>query len=169
MILKIHEWEFSVNLTETMKYSAAEAAEHCTCAYCRNFYASVDSKYPNLRPFLAQFGVDIEAPAELSPYEPTVCACDYVVKGSILKSGREFMVDGALVYAMPFSDASVPSVLPEAENEKDWFVLCVRNLFLTWVLDEPMEEVISPANEPEFLEKMYRELLESAEDQSLQS
>ena len=37
MILKIDDWEFDIDLERTMAYSAAEAADHCTCAYCRNF------------------------------------------------------------------------------------------------------------------------------------
>lgn len=169
MILQIHDWQFDVDLTTTMEYSAAEAAEHCTCAYCRNFYAAVDQAHPRLRPFLAQFGLEIEAPAELSPYEPTACDCDYVVKGRILRAGTELSVDSARVFALPFEAASVPSVLPENEMDEDWFVLCVRDLFLPWVLDEAMEDVISPANEPEFLEKMYRNLLERSADDQIQS
>ena len=35
----------------------------------------------------------------------------------------------------------------------------VGELELPWVMDEPWEDVISPANEPEFLERMYRKLM----------
>ena len=59
MIIKIDAWKFDVDLNATMAYSAQEAMDHCTCGYCRNFYASVDIVYPNLRPFLAEFGVHI--------------------------------------------------------------------------------------------------------------
>ena len=53
MILQIDDWKFDIDMERTMEYSAKEAAEHCDCAYCRNFYAAVDEHCSDLRPFLA--------------------------------------------------------------------------------------------------------------------
>ena len=92
MIIEIDGWKFDVDITATMEYSANEAAEHCDCGYCRNFYASIDREYPDLRPFLTQFGVDIEAPDELLPYDfPGEMDYDgyYAVCGWILTAGKE--------------------------------------------------------------------------------
>ena len=35
----------------------------------------------------------------------------------------------------------------------------VGEMELPWVMEEDPDEVISPANEPEFLEKMYRKVM----------
>ena len=55
------------------------------------------------------------------------------------------MVDGVPVTAEPV--------------DEDHFMLEVGEMLLPWILSEDPNEVVSPANEPEFLEKMYRKLL----------
>ena len=158
MILAIDDWRFEVDITATMEYSAKEAAEHCDCAYCRNFYAAVDSTYPELRPFLAQFGVDIEAPDELLPYDfPQKMQYYgyYAVCGRIHQTGKKpIMVSGTGIRPDRFSDLHINSGCQEP-----YFFLNVSGINLPWVLDEPMEDVISPANEPSFLKKMWERLL----------
>ena len=135
-----------------MEYSAAEAAEHCDCAYCRNFYAAVDDAYPQLRPLLAQFGIDVEAPEEM--FNPSVFAdCldympTYMVYGKILKAGQYEMAAGSA------------SIVGREEDGESYFLLDCYEVLLPWVLDEPIEDVISPANEPSFLKKMWDRLLE---------
>lgn len=156
MILKIEDWEFDIDLDRTMAYSAAEAAEHCDCAYCRNFYATVDKEYPELRPFLTQFGLDVEAPEEM--YAPSIHEDSldympvYVVYGKITKFGQYELGVGrcniVARYYAGYDDAS-----------SDYFVLDCFEIFLPWVLDEPLEDVVSPANEPSFLKKMWERLL----------
>lgn len=161
MILRIDDWEFDIDITQTMAYSAAEAAEHCDCAYCRNFYASVDAYYPQLRPFLGQFGLNIEAPEELFPYDiadQMIYEGSYRVFGSILRFGES---------TIPVGDVDI---LP-AVNEEDTqgFILDFRQVTLPWELDEPMTDTLSPANDPSFLNKMWARLLEKADPEKLQS
>ena len=120
MFLEIDGWKFDVDLVETMSYSSKVLSDHCQCGYCRNFYQAIDGSYPQLRTFLAQFGMHVETPEELMPFE-TQCKSPY-------------------------------------------FVLTSGFLELPWLLDEDMNEVISTANEPEFLEKMWNRLLDSAAD-----
>ena len=67
MVLTFHDWHFDADITKTMTVSGEESAEHCMCGACRNFYRTVDNAYPNLRTFLSQFGLDLEAPDELIP------------------------------------------------------------------------------------------------------
>ena len=159
MTLTLDGWKFQVDVARTMAYSAAEAAEHCDCAYCRNFYAAVDEAHPALRPFLAQFGVDVEAPEEMVPafyadgtlaYEPS-----YRVFGRLLQAGDREIVAGMCTIS--------------AENgEEDCFFLDCHDVFLRWTLDEPMEDVISPANDPLLLEEaMLRQLFRSDTDSIL--
>ena len=149
MILKIDDWEFDIDLERTMAYSAAE---HCDCAYCRNFYAVIDEKHPKLRPFLAQFGLDVEAPEEM--FAPSVLddSLDYmpiyIVYGKILKAGH---------YEM---EAGLCNIVANCDDQtRDYFELNCYEITLPWVLDEPIEEVLSPANEPSFLKKMWDRLL----------
>lgn len=162
MILQIDDWKFDIDMERTMEYSAAEAREHCDCAYCRNFYAAVDKAQPELRPFLAQFGLDVEAPEEM--YTPFVnkdlvdYMPVYVVYGKILRGGQYEMAAG-----------SVNLVAAHIDGCEDYFVLECYEVFLPWVLDEPIEDVVSPANEPGFLQKMILKLLGRGWKSDLQS
>ena len=161
MMLKIADWEFDIDMERTMEYSAAEAAEHCDCAYCRNYYAAVDYDCPALRGFLAQFGLDLEAPDELMPYDllPAPEGFDdrvfyggkYVVFGRIVKHGQTRFALGA-ADLWPSNDRSFTF-------EEPYFVLNLEESSIRWVLDEPFQEVISPANEPSFLQKMWDRIL----------
>ena len=158
MILQIDDWKFEIVMERTMAYSAGEAAEHCDCAYCRNFYAAVDGKYPELRPFLAQFGIDIEAPDELMPFDfPQEMLYDgfYAVCGRILQSGKaQICVSDVQIRPYQYSDLHI-----NAGCKPPYFFLNLSDIMLPWVLDEPMADVVSPANEPPFLKKMWDRLL----------
>lgn len=155
MILRIDDWMFDIDLTATMGHSSAEASDHCTCDYCRNFYSSIDESYPDLRPFLAQFGIDIEAPDELMAFDPTQYLGAYAVSGCILQFGlAPLRVDGISVLPERGEDAMVDTRCPMPS-----FILTVGMLTLPWVLDVPPEEVVSPANELSFLKKMWGKLL----------
>lgn len=146
MILKINDWEFDIDLERTGEHSSFVSSEHCTCGYCENYYLSVCNAYPNLQRFLAQFSINIDGPSEMYPIEPTLYLAGYRVFGRVLKAGNEpMMIDGVPVSA--------------EIRDQEQFMLEVGEMPLPWVLDEDMDEVISPANEPEFLEKMYRKLL----------
>ena len=152
MILSLDDWQFNIDLEQTMDRSAAEVSDHCTCAYCRNFYAEVDHVCPTLRPLLSQFGLELEAPDVLYPYDISderMCyEGKYVVFGQIIRYGRHgFDCHGADL--MPMED-------DESLVDEPHFVLSLEGLNLAWVLNEPMGEVISPANEPSFLEKMWQ-------------
>ena len=156
MILQIDDWKFDIDMERTMEYSANEAAGHCDCGYCRNFYAAVDLQYPNFRSFLAQFGLNAEAPDELMPFDLNQQMCYmgvYVVAGRILQKGKQNLcVDG--IFISPEIDSQINhNVLMPC------FYLTIDQMDLPWVLDEPMKDVVSPANLPDFLRKMWRKLL----------
>ena len=90
---------------------------------------------------MEQFGINLEGPSELMPFEPTLMLACYRVDGQILQWGRsQLSVNGV-------------SLLPEACDE-DTFLLWVGEVELPWLQKEPVEEVVSPANLPEFLERM---------------
>lgn len=147
MTLRIDDWVFDIDPVKTKEHSSFALRTHCTCGYCENYYRSVDMIYPELRPFLEQFFAEIEGPSEMYPIEPTLCLLGYKVYGQIAEVGME-----------PIMVVSVP-VMPRP-LEDGLFLLEVGEIPLPWVLEEDMDEVISPANEPEFLEKMYRKMLQ---------
>ena len=154
MTVTVDDWVFDVDIAATMAYSAAEAAEHCTCGYCRNFYAAADGAFPKLRPFLAMFGLDLEAPDEMSPYpvsgKSVACDGEYVVFGRICKKGRGAMSAGdvKIMAREPSEYASFWNRIPEAAEV---FVLTTEGIVLPWVLEEPLDE---PPVKTGFFEKI---------------
>lgn len=167
MILEIDDWKFDIDMERTMEYSANEAADHCDCAYCRNFYGAIDRSHPLLRPFLAQFGLDIEAPDELMPFTATNIAVYYAVSGRILQFGKSgIFCDRLTIYP------ELPEVsLINTECPRPIFIIHIGCFDLPWVLDEPLveDEIISPANEPAFLKKMWQRLLGKSPKDSINS
>ena len=158
MILQVGDWVVDIDLERTMQYYAEESAQRCDCAYCRNFSSAVDLKYPQLRPFLAQFGVDIDTPDESMPYDrPGEIWYEnvYSVCGNVLKGENGIRnIDTVAVEISSENIQQIPSSAPEPH-----FFLNVGMIMLPWVLEEPLEETLSPANEPSFLEKMRDKLL----------
>lgn len=141
MILSLGDWQFRVDVSATAEHTTKNASDHCLCGYCKNYYDTVSMCYPGLEAFLQTFGVNIGGPSELMPFEPTYLLVCYRVQGEILAWGSE------LLYADGIS------IQPEPAGEESFF-LWVGELSVPWVQEEDMDEVISPANLPEFLERM---------------
>ena len=163
MLVSVDDWLFDVDIEQNMKISSAQADDHCTCGYCRNYYASVDRAYPSLRAFLTNFGVDIEGPDELSPFEPTIYEASYIIHGRVVSraSGCIF-VDGIPVKVVSAMEADMDTVRPSP-----YFVLVVGLMELPWLLDEDPRQVISPANEETYLRRMEKKLLLRLQDETL--
>ena len=141
MILKLGDWRFRVNVEATAERTRKYSFEHCQCSYCKNYYDAIDIAHPELRPVMEQFGINLEGPCELMPFEPTLMLACYRVDGEILKWGKaQLSVNGV-------------SLLPEAGDEET-FLLWVGEVQLPWLQEEAVEEVVSPANLPEFMERM---------------
>ena len=103
-------------------------------------------------------------PEEMSPIEPTLCMVSYCISGKIIKKGV-FPLDSGDVVLTVTIDEQNP--LYEPPFGKPFFVLTSGLLDLPWVLDEDMDEVISPANEPEYLERMMKRLLENVDTETV--
>ena len=124
MILEFSDWLILSDNDSNAAYSTEEAEHHCTCAWCRNFYETVDKQYPGLRYFLSRFGLDIEAPESLQPITPQLYQATYVADGKILRQGSEpIYVDGLPITVEP-------------DIEPDTFYLHVGLMNLPWVLEE---------------------------------
>ena len=147
MVITLADWQFRVEREQTMAHSLSCSVDHCMCAYCRNYYETIDAAHPTLRPFLERFGVMVEGPSEIMPLEPTLVMACYRVMGEILHRGQSRMhVDNVPIH-------------PEASADGT-FLLWIGEMELPWVQNEPMEDVISPANQPEFLERMAKKWAE---------
>ncbi len=99
------------------------------------------------------------------PFEPTIYEASYCISGSVLKEGTQpILLDNFYVSVLAAVDTDYETRCP-----KPWFVLRIGCLELPWVLDEDMDQVISPANEPEYLQRMWSRLLEYAPEDTLRS
>ena len=133
MILEFSDWLILSDNDSNAAYSTEEAEHHCTCAWCRNFYETVDKQYPGLRYFLSRFGLDIEAPESLQPITPQLYQATYVADGKILRQGSEpIYVDGLPITVEP-------------DIEPDTFNLHVGLMNLPWVLEEDPNEIPFPS------------------------
>lgn len=141
MLLEFGDWRFFVDTDATRERTTRYSFEHCECGYCKNYYEAVDVAYPQLREALGKFGIHPEGPCELMPFEPTLMLACYQVDGRIEQWGR------SQLFA-----AGVPLV-PEA-GEENTFLLWVGEMRIPWLQKEAVEDVVSPANLPEFLARM---------------
>ena len=147
MTITIADWEFSVDTEATLIRTMQYSTDHCTCAYCRNYYEAVDQAQPRLRAVLGKFGIAMEGPCELMPLEPNIMLACYRVDGAIARHGQTHIY--------------VDDVRITPETEKDGtFLLWIGEMVLPWLQTEPVEDVISPANQPEFLERMAKKVLQ---------
>lgn len=160
MIVQAADWIFDVDISKTMTYSAVIWEDHCLCGYCRNFYETLNKVYPQLNAFLKKFGMNSLTPEEMSPIEPTLCIASYCICGRIVQNGiYPIDIDGVVLTVSQQEDN--PDYEPGFGER--FFVLTTGLLDLPWTLDEAMDEVISPANEPEYMQRMMNRLLENAD------
>jgi len=142
VILKAADWHFQVDVSLTREKSSRYSQDHCTCSYCQNYYDTVEQTYPDLVKFLSEFGICIHGPIEVMPFEPTLFMACYRVFGRIQNWGYHPLYANGI------------QVLPECGDDTT-FLLWVGEMRLPWVQIIEPQEVISPANYPEFLERMH--------------
>lgn len=158
MIFAVGDWKLDVDIEQTMSVCSKNLPDHCQCGYCRNFYAAIDIVHPKLRPFLSELGMHVETPDELMPFEPTLYEATYCICGRILESGTSpIELDGLRMRVLEEEELDYETHFP-----KPCFALVSNKIELPWILDEDMDEVISPANEPEYLQRMWTKLLNEA-------
>ena len=105
---------------------------------------------------MESFGINLEGPCELMPFEPTLMLACYRVDGEILHWGKsQLFVKGV-------------QLLPEAGDDKT-FLLWVGEVKLPWLQEEKVEDVVSPANLPEFIERMNEILFQRYGEEMLYS
>lgn len=165
MIFTFDDWILDIDVSTTEAYTKHLLSEHCECGYCRNFYQTVEDEYPGFRSFLNQFGADAEAPVDFLPVEPTLCIVSYAVHGEIINHGQKPIQVGNCC----FTPEGMERLDYELKCPKPYFVVTSQFLELPWILEEDKDEVVSPANEPECLERMWKKLLANAPNASFKS
>ena len=154
--ISIADWQFRVDRDSTQDYTMKCSTDHCLCPYCRNFYETVDAAHPRLRSVLDGFGIFLDGPCEVMPLEHNLILAAYRITGTIAQTGKlRLYVD------------DVP-LIPEA-GENGTFLLWVGPMELPWTQEIAPEDVISPANEPEFLERMAAKWMELSGDDRISS
>lgn len=143
MTFDLADWRIQVDVEATRRHTTANASEHCECAYCRNFYETLELAQPGLCVALTRLGINPMGPTELMPFTPNLYLACYRLQGRILRWGQSQLAVGG-----------IPIVLEAAQE--DSFYLWAGELELPWVQQEPPEEVMSPANLPEFMERMQK-------------
>ena len=163
MIFTLGDWRISVDMDKTKAYSEEKMLDRCQCGYCRNFCEAIDGAYPELRSFLESVGIHIEAPNELMPFEPTLLEATYCACGSILQHGQSpIVLGGCTVKVLEQSELDFDTHCPQP------CIAFVTSLIeLPWVLEEDMNEVISPANDPEYLQRVWNRWLDIVPDDTL--
>ena len=143
MDIRIRDWLFSVDVDATFAHTTQNAGDHCLCGYCRNYYDCVDIVHPQIRGFLSRFGAVPEGPSELMPFAPTLLLAAYRITGTVVQWGESALFAGDIPVTVEVSRDGT-------------FLLWVGELELPWCQEEPVEDVVSPANTPEFLEHMQQ-------------
>ena len=132
MILEFSDWLIYADVEATRTYCAEEAEDRCNCGYCKNFYASVDTRYPDLRFFLSKFGVDIQVPDSLVPLTPELYQASFVVQGKILRVGSD-----------PIWVNNVAITLEE-DTEQNCFIINLGLMNIPWTLQEDPKNFPKP-------------------------
>lgn len=143
MIFDLADWRFQIDVEATRKHTSENAKDHCECAYCKNYYETLSATYPTLCLTMARLGIDPMGPSELMPFTPTVFLACYRIQGKILRWGKSELLAGGI------------PIVPESADETSFF-LWVGEMELPWVQVETAEQVSSPANLPDFLERMQQ-------------
>ncbi|MDE6412806.1 MAG: hypothetical protein K2K42_02770 [Eubacterium sp.] len=129
-----NDFVFNVDFEKTKEYY--ETHSLCDCVCCKNYYAQIKEKLPNLTEFLNEFGADISKPDEALSTEMEdyidYLSVDYTICGNIHSIGQsEIRIEDSLNIEI-IDGFSSPN-----EQTGEYFTISVMNIKLPWVLDEP--------------------------------
>ena len=129
---------FSVDPGSTEAYYTAHSV--CNCRYCRNLYAQIKTRFPQLDAFLSAFGVDICRPDEAASVE-TEDHIDYLFVGytvtGAMETDRPYETDVESLH-VTISRGNTPLDWFPNEQKKPCFFISVSGISLPWVLPEPL-------------------------------
>lgn len=136
------EYKFSVDVEKTREYYRTHSL--CDCAYCRNYYAQIKNRFPKLKQFLSEFGVDISGLDEIMSVEMDdyidYINVDYTVCGRITSLGGHEIG----LYDDCFLSITITNgFFSPNEQTGAYFTVSVMEMKLSWVLDEPFPKPIT--------------------------
>ena len=145
MFLEFADWLIYADVESNRTYAKQELSEHCLCAFCKNFYNTVDRHYPNVRYFLSKFGLEIEAPDSLIPIPERLYQVSYEAEGRVLRWGSE-----------PIQVGELPITIEE-DTENGLILLNLGLMELPWSLDESPDSVKKPDGIPDLFASFRKE------------
>ena len=128
---------FSVDLDATRAYYTTHSL--CECGCCRNLYAQIKTRYPQLEEFLSAFGADICRPDEAAGVEMEdhidYLFVGYTVTGALETKGPYETDIGSL--HVTISRGDTPWDTFPHQQTKPCFFVSVSGISLPQVLPEP--------------------------------
>lgn len=148
-------YEFEVDRETTLQYYETQTL--CKCGYCRNYYAQINEKFPELKKWLAEFGVSADRPDELTHYPEAksvrYLSADYTVAGKVAAAGeRALALSGGASLRIMVTEGFVS---PNRQTGA-YFTLSVCDIELPWVLDEPLSTPAAASRRGGFPRRMLR-------------
>lgn len=123
----------SVDVEKTREYYSTHTL--CECVCCRNYFAQISEKCPELTAFLSEFGVDAARPDETffvdSPDRVDYLCVDYTVCGKVEKMG-----DGAIGTGGGLTVHIVDGFCCPNEQTGDYFTISTDKITLGWEIDK---------------------------------
>lgn len=146
MILEFADWVFNVDTDATREFYFEEFENRCECNFCKNFFATVDMFYPDLRHFLGKFHIDPGVPEALLPFRPTLYQASYYAIGKILRYG-----------SIPIQINGVP-ITAENGEPQNTILLHIGLMELPWIIDQDPSGTRSPASMGDFFTSVSDEM-----------
>lgn len=115
----------------------------CDCAYCRNYYKTFKTNYPETSKFLERFGLDVEFPLEIMPlqYDKLNNVMEYIsfypIKGTLAKD--EIILNIEELELRIFKGKNSNNPCPNPKMEDPYLLVEVSGIKLPWVLDKNIE------------------------------
>lgn len=136
--IKKDEYVFEVDVQRTREYY--ERHSLCECVCCRNYYAQVKERLPELDSFLSELGVDVSRPDEAMSIENDdsidYISVDYTVCGSVISMGKQeisIYCGDVLLRACITDGFASPN-----EQMGKYFTVSIEGIELPWTLEKPL-------------------------------
>ena len=129
--------DFDYNLTKEYRL---RYENQCDCTYCRNYYETFETKYPDTARFLERFGLSVGFPLEImplgynKPHEEMEYIAYYPIKGTMGVDELILNLEGLEVRVL--KDADLNNLCPSPKMKRPYLLIEVSGIKLPWVLDK---------------------------------
>lgn len=132
------DFDYNISKEYRFKYEI-----QCDCAYCRNYYKTFKTKYPESSKIIEFFGLSIDFPLEIMPLEFDKINKEmqyisyYTVKGKLNENGLILNIEELEIRFLKGSDTNNPC--PDPKMKEPYFLIEISGIKLNWVLDEEID------------------------------